>query len=168
MIERRTLLWFYGFCYSVFWGPAALQACMDSFVRYARAFSPFPNSFSCPIGGNRLGNTPVARLFLWCCPPAIALVITFVVVDSINRMFLGWSLSHIAKKVKEVASPAFANCNPSRIIRGEISGGGSWAAASHHKCPSVVLLSRTAIVWIGAVPMLSIRKAGALPLETAT
>lgn len=31
MIERRALLWFYGFCYSVFWSPAALQACMDSF-----------------------------------------------------------------------------------------------------------------------------------------
>lgn len=58
----------------------------------------------------------ILRLFLGSGPSTIRRLIISIIIDSVNRMPNGWSLSHIGKKIFKRGRPSFAHRDSSTSI----------------------------------------------------
>lgn len=61
----------------------------------------------------------VKALFFGCGPAAVSWLVITVIVDAINRVFLGWPLAHIGKEVFEGFEPSRTDGNASRSVNSE-------------------------------------------------
>jgi len=80
----------------------------------------------------------VSGLFWFGCPFTIFRRISFVIVNSFNRIFRRWSNPHVVEKIYKRVSPSATNGNPSSTIRFPM-----WCfgiiTSCFHVCPSSIL-----------------------------
>lgn len=78
---------------------------------------PLSNSFRFSVNDNFSVVSFIVGLFGPCRPFAVIFTVSFVVINSIYRIFIAWPISHIFIKSNKVISPFFANFNtPTSII----------------------------------------------------
>lgn len=94
----------------------------------------------------RFSSRPsILVLLATCCPTDIARFVITVIVDSVNRMLIGWPSSYIAQEMLVAGSPATADGNISPAVESEAFN--FWVETpSQHSSPRTILGS----VWLGA------------------
>ncbi len=105
---------------SVGWRQIALCPTIAEHVVWLRSRNPKRNT---PIFNtepstfdlNPTGGGSIASLHMHCSPTAVFRFVISIVVDSVDRISLRWSATHVCKKVFECLPP-FANRNPSASV----------------------------------------------------
>lgn len=92
-----------------FIGPAELQPASDEVWCHAEDFGPFNDTACLAVQGQQAVAASVAHLLGMRRPATVGFFVGAVDVDSVNRVFRGWSRSHIGQEVVERFVPAGTN-----------------------------------------------------------
>jgi hypothetical protein len=101
-------------------------------------FFPLSSRLGHFMGGDKQVAFRVVGLFFWGRPSAIFRAIPNQVINSFNRMSLGWTRPHVTIKRGERVFPPVANSDPGGPVSFKRTG--PWiGAALLHRVPNVVL-----------------------------
>ncbi len=128
--------------------------------------APSRNAQADTIHSNDAVKSGVSILLLWNLPTTVFCGIGAVIVDSADRMNVGWALANICKKVLKTVSPSVAHCDaPSSIV---LVYRAVRVVASHlHVSPSLIFgSSRHAVYWLSSVVLKRFGRCFALQAPT--
>lgn len=132
---------------------------MNSFVTYPHK--------PCPLNWRKT-FAPALKKFVvflvlslgFCVRPATIFgAVMAVWINPINRMFFGWSFTHVGKKVFK-RLPSVADRNSTASVIWKIKAAVIFTSATHH-VPSVVFFCRSSAIWVSALSVLYVCRRGA-------
>ncbi len=94
---------------SVFGRPSSFESAMDCTLGYIYNFRPFCYCLCLIVESYEAIRSLISMLLSRCRPSAIFWRVVTIIINSINRIFRGWSLSHISKKVLKRINPALTD-----------------------------------------------------------
>lgn len=102
--------------------PAARSASSDHLIANGQFAASVSHGDFSPFDGDENGTSLVVGLHLVCCPNAVMLAVSGLVVQALYRVLRGRTGSHISYKPGEIAQPFGANRYASTTVPWVVSG----------------------------------------------
>lgn len=96
--------------------PSGSQPTADGVARYPYFCTPLSKRERAAVMDNLRIASTVVQLNIWRGPSAILRLVIAIVVDTIKRMSVRWSQSHVGQKVFEGTAPPFAHSDASSSV----------------------------------------------------
>lgn len=116
--------------------PPESKSSRNAGYRKTRNFSPFRQAPSFSAKRNQMIVPPVSGLFRLSSPSAIFRTVWAVVINTVNRVFFGRTLSHVFQKMSKIFPP-FTNGYASRSVF-VIGGMVGVLATTSHRVPTFI------------------------------